>query len=95
VTAIEPHYFGLGPVEAVNRALAKAGRSFADLDVVELNEAFAAQVLGCVAEWPEFDPAILNPHGGAIAIGHPLGASGAGWLRPSPTNSRPRARAPV
>ncbi|MPY59318.1 thiolase family protein [Streptomyces spongiae] len=77
VTAIDPQYFGLGPVEAVNRALAKAGRAFADLDVIELNEAFAAQVLGCVAEWPEFDPAILNPRGGAIAIGHPLGASGA------------------
>jgi acetyl-CoA acyltransferase len=77
VTAIEPHYFGLGPVEAVNRALAKAGRTFADLTTLELNEAFAAQVLGCVAEWPEFDPAILNPRGGAIAIGHPLGASGA------------------
>ncbi|MFF8609506.1 thiolase family protein [Streptomyces sp. NPDC015346] len=77
VTAIEPHYFGLGPVEAVNRALAKAGRTFADLTTLELNEAFAAQVLGCVAEWPSFDPAILNPRGGAIAIGHPLGASGA------------------
>ena len=77
VSAIEPHYFGLGPVQATNRALAKAGRTFADLDVLELNEAFAAQVLGCVAEWPEFDPAILNPQGGAIALGHPLGASGA------------------
>ncbi|GAA3772443.1 thiolase family protein [Streptomyces phyllanthi] len=77
VSAIDPHYFGLAPVEAVNRALAKAGRSFADLDVLELNEAFAAQVLGCVAEWPEFDPTILNPRGGAIALGHPLGASGA------------------
>ncbi|MFF6779425.1 acetyl-CoA C-acyltransferase [Streptomyces sp. NPDC012510] len=77
VHAVDPHYFGLAPVEAVNRALAKAGRSFADLDVLELNEAFAAQVLGCVAEWPEFDPAILNPQGGAIALGHPLGASGA------------------
>ncbi|MCX4741974.1 thiolase family protein [Streptomyces antibioticus] len=77
ISAIEPHYFGLAPVEAVNRALAKAGRSFADLSVLELNEAFAAQVLGCVAEWPAFDPAILNPQGGAIALGHPLGASGA------------------
>ncbi|WP_213089952.1 thiolase family protein [Streptomyces umbrinus] len=77
VSAIDPHYFGLGPVAAVDRALAKAGRTFADLDVVELNEAFAAQVLGCVADWPEFDPAILNPQGGAIALGHPLGASGA------------------
>ncbi|GAA2486326.1 thiolase family protein [Streptomyces longisporus] len=77
VNAVDPHYFGLAPVEAVNRALAKAGRTFADLSVLELNEAFAAQVLGCVAEWPEFDPAILNPQGGAIALGHPLGASGA------------------
>ncbi|QOV34135.1 thiolase family protein [Streptomyces ferrugineus] len=77
VHALDPHYFGLAPVEAVNRALAKAGRGFGDLSVLELNEAFAAQVLGCVAEWPEFDPAILNPQGGAIALGHPLGASGA------------------
>ncbi|MGW7823567.1 thiolase family protein [Streptomyces puniciscabiei] len=77
VHAVDPHYFGLAPVEAVNRALARAGRTFADLDVLELNEAFAAQVLGCVAEWPEFDPAVLNPQGGAIALGHPLGASGA------------------
>ncbi|MER5435494.1 acetyl-CoA C-acyltransferase [Streptomyces sp. NPDC002588] len=77
VSAIDPHYFGLAPVEAVNRALAKAGRGFDDLSVLELNEAFAAQVLGCVAEWPEFDPAVLNPQGGAVALGHPLGASGA------------------
>ncbi|MEU1173531.1 thiolase family protein [Streptomyces microflavus] len=77
VTAVEPHYFGLGPVEAVTRALARAGRDFADLTTLELNEAFAAQVLGCLAEWPEFDPALLNPRGGAIAMGHPLGASGA------------------
>ncbi|WP_399892319.1 thiolase family protein [Streptomyces sp. BBFR51] len=77
VSATDPQYFGLAPVEAVNRALTRAGRTFADLDVLELNEAFAAQVLGCVAEWPEFDPAILNPQGGAIALGHPLGASGA------------------
>ncbi|TXS54537.1 thiolase family protein [Streptomyces sp. uw30] len=77
VSALDPHYFGLAPVEAVNRALSKAGKGFGDLDVLELNEAFAAQVLGCVAEWPEFDPAILNPQGGAIALGHPLGASGA------------------
>ncbi|MFE2040674.1 thiolase family protein [Streptomyces sp. NPDC059477] len=77
VSAIEPHYFGLAPVQAVHRALGKAGRTFDDLSVLELNEAFAAQVLGCVAEWPEFDPAVLNPQGGAIALGHPLGASGA------------------
>ncbi|MFF3138102.1 thiolase family protein [Streptomyces mirabilis] len=77
VSATDPQYFGLAPVEAVTRALAKAGKGFTDLDVLELNEAFAAQVLGCLAEWPEFDPEVLNPHGGAIALGHPLGASGA------------------
>ncbi|MCX4671554.1 thiolase family protein [Streptomyces sp. NBC_01381] len=77
VSAIEPHYFGLAPVDAVNRALAKAGRSFGDLSTLELNEAFAAQVLGCAAEWPDLDPDVLNPQGGAIALGHPLGASGA------------------
>ncbi|MCI3270872.1 thiolase family protein [Streptomyces cylindrosporus] len=77
VHAVDPQYFGLAPVEAVGRALTKAGKGFDDLSVLELNEAFAAQVLGCVAEWPEFDPAILNPQGGAIALGHPLGASGA------------------
>lgn len=79
VTGIEPQLFGLGPVDAVQRALAKAGRSLADLTTLELNEAFAAQALGCLAAWPELDPAVLNPRGGAIAIGHPLGASGAGW----------------
>jgi acetyl-CoA acyltransferase len=77
VSALDPDYFGLAPVEAVNRALAKAGKGFDDLSVLELNEAFAAQVLGCLAEWPQFDSAILNPQGGAIALGHPLGASGA------------------
>ncbi|HEY8981087.1 MAG TPA: thiolase family protein [Streptomyces sp.] len=77
VSAIDPQYFGLAPVEAVQRALRKAGKGFGEVDVLELNEAFAAQVLGCVAEWPEFDPAVLNPQGGAIALGHPLGMSGA------------------
>ncbi|NKY16459.1 thiolase family protein [Streptomyces somaliensis] len=77
VTGIEPQLFGLGPVEAVRRALDRADRTFADLALLELNEAFAAQVLGCLAEWPELDPRIVNPRGGAIAIGHPLGASGA------------------
>ncbi|MFE4588185.1 thiolase family protein [Streptomyces laurentii] len=77
VTGVEPQLFGLGPVEAVRRALDKAGRGFADLTTFELNEAFAAQALGCLAEWPELDPARVNPRGGAIAIGHPLGASGA------------------
>lgn len=77
VTGIEPQLFGLGPVQAVRRALAKAGRTFADLTTFELNEAFAAQALGCLAAWPDLDPALVNPRGGAIAIGHPLGASGA------------------
>ncbi|MFI9226963.1 thiolase family protein [Streptomyces rimosus] len=77
VTGIEPQLFGLGPVEAVRRALHKAGRGLADLAVVELNEAFAAQALGCLAQWPDLDPEVVNPRGGAIALGHPLGASGA------------------
>lgn len=77
VTGIEPDYFGLAPVEAVRKALTKAGKGFDDLTTFELNEAFAAQVLGCLAGWPELDPSIVNPRGGAIAVGHPLGASGA------------------
>ncbi|MFD3548107.1 thiolase family protein [Streptomyces sp. NPDC058655] len=77
VTGIEPQLFGLGPVDAVRSALEKAGRGLADLSVLELNEAFAAQALGCLSAWPELDPAVVNPRGGAIAIGHPLGASGA------------------
>ncbi|WP_431031805.1 thiolase family protein [Streptomyces sp. P6-2-1] len=77
VTAIDPRWFGLGPVAASRKALARAGIGFDDLTTVELNEAFAAQVLGCLAELPELDPAKVNPYGGALALGHPLGASGA------------------
>ncbi len=77
VTGIEPQLFGLGPVEAVRKVLARTGRTPGDLDVLELNEAFAAQALGCLAAWPGLDPAVVNPRGGAIALGHPLGASGA------------------
>lgn len=77
VTGIEPQYFGAGPVEAVRRALKKAGRELGELATVELNEAFAAQALACVNQLPGLDPAVVNPRGGAIAIGHPLGASGA------------------
>ncbi len=77
VSAVEPQRYGIGPVEASQRALARAGIGWADLTVVELNEAFAAQALACLKNWPELDPAIVNPHGGAIAIGHPIGASGA------------------
>ncbi|MDX2376396.1 thiolase family protein [Microbacterium sp. LRZ72] len=72
----DPDVFGVAPVEAANRALARAGRTWADVDFVELNEAFASQSLACLKLWPELDPDKLNIHGGAIAMGHPLGASG-------------------
>lgn len=72
----DPQLFGVAPVEAAQRALARAGRTWADVDLVELNEAFAAQSLACLKLWPELDPERVNVHGGAIAIGHPLGASG-------------------
>ncbi len=72
----DPDVFGVAPVEAANRALARAGRTWADVDVVELNEAFASQSLACLRLWTELDPDRVNIHGGAIAIGHPLGASG-------------------
>ncbi|GAA2217402.1 acetyl-CoA C-acyltransferase [Streptomyces nogalater] len=77
VTGIEPQYFGLGPVDAVRKALDKARVAAGDLRTVELNEAYAAQALACLAALPELDRTIVNPRGGAIAIGHPLGASGA------------------
>ena len=77
VHAVDPDVFGIAPVEAANKALARAGKTWADVDVVELNEAFASQSLACLKLWPELDPAKVNTHGGAIAIGHPLGASGA------------------
>jgi acetyl-CoA acetyltransferase family protein len=76
VNGVDPDIFGIGPVEAANRALARAGRTWADVDVVELNEAYAAQSLACLQLWPELDPEKVNIHGGAIAMGHPLGASG-------------------
>ncbi len=80
VAAVDPDVFGIGPVTAAAKALARAGIGWHDLAVVELNEAFAAQALACLAEWPELDRGIVNPNGGAIAIGHPLGASGARLL---------------
>ncbi|NEE02933.1 thiolase family protein [Phytoactinopolyspora halotolerans] len=73
---VDPDVFGIGPVRAAETALKRAGIGWADLGVVELNEAYAAQSLACLAEWPELDPEIVNVNGGAIAIGHPLGASG-------------------
>lgn len=73
---VDPDIFGIGPVEAANKALARAGRTWGEVDFVELNEAFASQSLACLALWPDLDPEKVNIHGGAIAIGHPLGASG-------------------
>jgi acetyl-CoA acetyltransferase family protein len=79
VHAVDPDVFGIAPVEAANRALARAGRSWSDVDLVELNEAFAAQCVADVREWEKLglDPEKVNVNGGAIAVGHPLGASGA------------------
>ncbi len=77
VSAVEPPMYGIGPVEAANAALRKAGIGWDDVAVVELNEAFAAQSLACLHLWPELDPDKVNPNGGAIAIGHPIGCSGA------------------
>jgi acetyl-CoA acetyltransferase family protein len=74
-SATEPQWFGTAPVEAADRALARAGITWADVSHVELNEAFAVQSLACVDLWG-IDPDIVNTKGGAIAIGHPLGASG-------------------
>lgn len=78
VVGVEQRIMGIGPVEASNKALHKAGISFHDIDIIELNEAFAAQSLACIRAWGlrDDDPRI-NPNGGAIALGHPLGMSGA------------------
>jgi acetyl-CoA acetyltransferase family protein len=73
--ALDPQEFGFAPVEAANRALARAGIGWEQVGAVELNEAFAVQSLACVDAWG-IDPEIVNVKGGAIAIGHPLGASG-------------------
>lgn len=77
VAGVEPHIMGIGPVYASEIALKKAGLSLSDIDIIELNEAFAAQALACTRTWglADDDPRI-NPNGGAIAIGHPLGMSG-------------------
>ena len=74
-SALDPQYFGFAPVEAANKALAKAGISWSEVAAVELNEAFAAQSLACVRAW-DIDAGIVNAWGGALSIGHPLGASG-------------------
>jgi acetyl-CoA C-acetyltransferase len=76
VAAIRPEVMGLGPIPAVEKVLAQAGMTIGDIDVVELNEAFAAQVVPCRDAWG-IDPEKLNPFGGAIALGHPFGMTGA------------------
>ncbi len=78
VVGVEPRIMGIGPVLAANNALKKAGLTWSDIDVIELNEAFAAQSLACIRSWGlADDDTRINPNGGAIAIGHPLGMSGA------------------
>ena len=77
VVGVEPRIMGIGPVEASNKALKKAGLSMEDMDIIELNEAFSAQALACIREWGLKDnDQRINPNGGAIALGHPLGVSG-------------------
>jgi acetyl-CoA acyltransferase len=73
---VEPERFGIGPVPAIRKVLKIAGLTLDQIDLVELNEAFAAQVLACLREVP-MDPEKLNVNGGAIALGHPLGCTGA------------------
>jgi acetyl-CoA C-acetyltransferase len=76
VVGVEPRIMGIGPVPATRRLLERRGLAARDLEAIELNEAFASQVLACLRELP-FDPARVNPDGGAIALGHPIGATGA------------------
>lgn len=78
VVGVEPRIMGIGPVTASNKALEKAGLTLADMDVIELNEAFASQALACTRAWGGLadDDMRLNPNGGSIAIGHPLGVTG-------------------
>lgn len=78
VAGVEPRVMGIGPVFAIRKALARANLSLADMDIIEINEAFASQVLGCLKMLDvSFTDSRVNPNGGAIALGHPLGASGA------------------
>ena len=78
VAGVPPRIMGFGPVPAAKKALERAGLELKDMDVIEINEAFAAQVLGCLKGFGiAFNDSRVNPNGGAIAVGHPLGASGA------------------
>lgn len=82
VVGVEPRIMGIGPVEAANKALKRAGLTMKDMDIIELNEAFAAQSLACIRQWGlQDDDMRINPNGGAIALGHPLGMSGARLLQ--------------
>ncbi len=77
VVGVEPRIMGIGPVEASNNALKKAGLSMDDIEIIELNEAFASQALACIRAWGLEDNDLrINPNGGGIAIGHPLGMTG-------------------
>lgn len=76
VAALEPTRFTVAPVPAIRKALERAGKKFNDVAIFEINEAFAAMVLSVLHELPEIDHSKVNPNGGAIAIGHPIGASG-------------------
>jgi acetyl-CoA C-acetyltransferase len=78
VAGVEPRVMGFGPVFAIRKALARTGLGLSDMDIIEINEAFAPQVLGCLRMLEvDFQDSRVNPNGGAIAVGHPLGASGA------------------
>jgi acetyl-CoA C-acetyltransferase len=78
VAGVEPRVMGFGPVFAIRKALSRSGLELSDMDIIEINEAFAPQVLGCLRMLEvDFSDSRVNPNGGAIAIGHPLGASGA------------------
>ncbi len=88
VAGVDPSVMGLGPIPAIRKALDRAGLAVADLDLVELNEAFASQSVACIRELG-LDPERVNVNGGAIALGHPLGASGGA----ADHHARPRAGA--
>ncbi len=75
IVGVPPEIMGIGPVPAVRAVLARQSLSLAEVDLVEINEAFAAQVIACDRDW-QFDPERLNPNGGAIALGHPIGCTG-------------------
>jgi acetyl-CoA acetyltransferase len=79
VAGCDPQIMGIGPVPSTRKALAKAGISGSQIDIVELNEAFAPQALACMRDFEKMgiDPEKVNPQGGAVALGHPLGATGA------------------